>query len=286
MLFNSMPLYAVGDGVTAICDEAYYATTDYYGNLLEGSVVKSYAMNGVSSLTDYGIYDEINNLTDATEAVTEEGKVTFDFSGGTVPKHFYFEGKTAVPFEQLPWTFSVRYTLNGVPVKAEELAGKTGVVEIIVDALPNEKASEYARNNYILLATAIFNQDDILSLEAPGAQVQLVGNLRTVIFVGFPGEEEHYVIRVGSEDFAFGGLTFMIMPATISQLDKIAEISKRKGDLEKNYDLLSDSLDNLLDSVSNIMAALMMLPMVLTSWIRPEELSPREKDKSTKIQTS
>ena len=43
----------IGDGVSPTCDEAYYATMDYYGNLTEGSVVKSYAMNGVNKLTDY-----------------------------------------------------------------------------------------------------------------------------------------------------------------------------------------------------------------------------------------
>ena len=31
----------IGDGVAPVCDEAYYATLDYYGNLTEGSVVKS-----------------------------------------------------------------------------------------------------------------------------------------------------------------------------------------------------------------------------------------------------
>lgn len=256
LLLSSVPVYAVSNGVTATCDEAYYATTDYYGNLTEGGVVKSYATNGISSLTDYGTYDEVINLTDGTKPTVKDDMVSFDFSGKTVPEHFYFEGKTAAPFRQLPWTISVHYTLNGVPAKAEELAGKTGVVEISIDAISNKNASEYARNNYILMASAILNQDNILSLEAPGAQVQLVGNLRTVIFVGFPGEEEHFVMRIGSEDFSFGGLTFMMMPATLSQLDQIAELSKRKDDLEKNYDLLSDSLDTLLDSVSSISGSL------------------------------
>lgn len=256
LLLGSIPVYAISDGVTATYDEAYYATTDYYGNLTEGGVVKSYATNGTSSLTDYGIYDEVINLTDSTKPTAKDGKISFDFSGKTVPEHFYFEGKTAAPFRQLPWTISVHYMLNGVPAKAEDLAGKTGVVEINIDAIPNKNASEYARNNYIMMATAIINQDDILSLEAPGAQVQLVGNLRTVIFVGFPGEEEHFVIRVGSEAFSFGGLTFMMMPATLSQLDQIAELSERKDDLEKNYDLLSSSLDILLDSVSSISGSL------------------------------
>ena len=30
----------IDSGVTPSCDEAYYATLDYYGNLMEGSVVK------------------------------------------------------------------------------------------------------------------------------------------------------------------------------------------------------------------------------------------------------
>ena len=29
----------IGDGVQPTCDEAYYAMLDYYGNLVEGSVV-------------------------------------------------------------------------------------------------------------------------------------------------------------------------------------------------------------------------------------------------------
>ena len=168
-------------------DEAYYATTDYYGNLTQGSVVKSYTTNGAATLTDYGSYEELVNLTNGLTPSTADGKTVFTFAENDTPSHFYFEGKTSQPFEELPWTLSVQYTLNGVAAKAEDLAGKTGVVEIHVDAIPNESASEYARNNYTLEAMAIFNQDDILSLEAPGAQVQLVGNLRAVLFIGCPG---------------------------------------------------------------------------------------------------
>ena len=120
-----------GDGVLPTYDEAYYATLDYYGGLMEGSVVKSYALNGASSLTDYGAYDEVVNLTDGTPAVIGTGTTAFRFD--QAPSHFYFEGKTARPFQELPWTISLRYALNGVPVRAEELAGKTGVVEIFLD---------------------------------------------------------------------------------------------------------------------------------------------------------
>ena len=134
LLLSSVPVLAVDDGVEPTYDEAYYAMTDYYGNLTEGSVVKSYTVNGASSLTDYGDYDEIVNLTDDRVPTSAAGGNVFSFDGDA-PEHFYFEGKTAQPFEDLPWTLSVRYTLNGVAAKAEDLAGKTGVVEIQIDEL-------------------------------------------------------------------------------------------------------------------------------------------------------
>ena len=256
MVLGSIPAAAIDDGVTATYDEAYYAMTDYYGNLTDGSVVKSYRTNGISTLTDYGDYDEVINLTDGTEPTRTDGKTVFQLDESNLPGTFYFEGKTAKPFEQLPWTLSVSYTLNGVPAKAEDLAGKTGVVEINLDAVPNETASEYARNNYTLEAMAVFNQDDILSLEAPGAQVQLIGNLRAVLFIGLPGEECHYTIRVGSNDFSFGGMTFLMVPATLSQLEEITKLSERKDDLEENYNKLSGSMDSLLDAMAAMTGSL------------------------------
>ena len=240
----------IGSGVTPTYDEAYYATLDYYGNLLEGSVVKSYALNGAGRLTDYGVYDEVVNLTDGTPATLSEGTAAFQFSQS--PSHFYFEGKTKKPFQDLPWTVTLRYTLNGVPARAEELAGKQGVVEILLDIVPNPRAGSYARYNYTLEAMALFNEDDILSLEAPGAQVQLVGNLRTVLFMCLPGEERHFTIRVGSDDFSFNGMTILMVPATLAQLEEIAKLSQRKDDLEEDYEALSGSLDALLDAMNEI----------------------------------
>lgn len=256
MVLGSIPAAAIGDGVTATYDEAYYAMTDYYGNLTDGSVVKSYRTNGIATLTDYGDYDEIINLTDGTAPARNGGMTTFRLDEKALPGTFYFEGKTTKPFQQLPWTISMSYTLNGVPTKAEDLAGQAGVVEIRLDIVPNGRASEYARNNYTLEAMAIFNQDDILSLEAPGAQVQLIGNLRAVLFLGLPGEECHYTIRVGSDDFSFGGMTFLMVPATLSQLEEIAKLSERKDDLEDNYNKLSGSIDSLLDAMTAMTGSL------------------------------
>ena len=245
----------IQDGVAPTYDEAYYATLDYYGGVQEASVVKSYRLNGADTVTDYGTYDEVINLTDGVAPVIDGGKVTFQM-GEAAPEKFYFEGKTVKPFEQLPWSIAVSYRLNGAPALAEELAGKTGLVEICLDILPNPAAPAYSRDNLVLTAAAAFNDDDIVSLEAPGAEVQLVGNLRTVLFAALPGEEDHFVIRVGSEDFSFSGLIFLAVPATLQQMEKVADLKQAKEKGEDSLDAISDSLDVILDTLDGMSGSL------------------------------
>ncbi|MCI2105585.1 MAG: hypothetical protein LKK00_02540 [Intestinimonas sp.] len=242
---------------TPTCDEAYYATMDYYGNITNGSVVKSYQMHGADSITDYGTYDDVINLTDSTQPTVEDGKLQFNFSDSEEkPSHFYFEGKTETPFAFMPWDLNLSYRLNGVDKKAEDLAGQSGLFEINVDATPNQNTSEYFRNNFTLEAVAAFNADDILSLEAPGAQVQLIGNLRVVLFMALPGEEQHFTIRVGSDDFKFSGMMFMMVPATLSQLDQIADLRKDKEKVEDSYDAINDSMDVILNTLDGMSSSL------------------------------
>ncbi|MCM1150032.1 MAG: hypothetical protein NC319_08135 [Butyricicoccus sp.] len=242
-------------GIKPDCDETYYATLDYYGAITDSSVVKSYRTYGSSTITDYGSYSSVVNLSDGRAPVMSDGKVSFDLSGD-VPDRFYFEGKTEQPYEDFPWSLSLGYKLNGVPTPAERLCGEKGVVEITLDAVPNLKASEYSRNNLVLMAASVFSGDEILSLEAPGAQVQLLGNLYAVIYAVLPGEEQHFTISVGSDDFSYGGMVFMAMPATLAQLEQIAELRGAKEDAEGSYRSISDSLDAVLDSMDGMSGSL------------------------------
>ena len=73
-----------------------------------------------------------------------------------------------------------------MPAKAEELAGEKGLVEIIIDAMPNPDAPEYYRNNLVLQAATVLDNDKVLSVEAPGAQVQTLGNIKSRALYGFP----------------------------------------------------------------------------------------------------
>lgn len=251
LLLTSCLVPTASAAVSPVLDEAYYGTLDYFGDLTEGSVVKSYRTNGNTVISDTGAYDEVVNLTDRTEAQVEGDKVTFDL-GENAPENFYFEGKTAAPFQEMPFTIQLSYRMNGVDTEPEDMAGQTGVGEVILDIYPNKNASEYARNNFALEAMTVFKDGDILSLEAPGAQVQKVGDMDAVLYMVLPGEEQHFTLRVGSEDFAFNGFTFLIQPVTLTQMDQIADLREAKEEVEDSYDAITDSINTILNSLDGM----------------------------------
>ena len=234
-----------------IVDESYYGTLDYYGALTEGSVVKSYRLNGNTDLADIGSYTQVNNLTDRTEPVIDGDRVTFHLTDDSL-KNFYFEGKTDKPFREMPFLISISYKMNGVETDAEDMAGQTGLAEITLDVKPNPLASAYQRNNFALEAAAVLKDSDLLSIEAPGGQLQKVGDLVTALYLVLPGETRSFTLRVGAESFSFPGFTFMIQPATLAQLDQIKELKEAKEELEGAARDLSDSMDAILTSLEGM----------------------------------
>jgi len=248
-----MMVFAANDsGKTVSCDETYYVTLDHYGNLEDASIVKSYTMHGCNEILDYGDYESLRDLSGEYEAVEKDGGAYFSFDGTDIPKHFYTEAKTTKPFEKLPWDISVKYSLNGTVCDVEELAGKPGTVDILIDIVPDKNASSYARNNYTMATAALFNQDDITSLSAEGAQVQLVGNIKAVVYVTLPGEQQHLDIKVGTDCFTFSGLTFTMFPVTLSQVDDLERLADDKDKIEKDYKKVSERLDEVLDTFDDI----------------------------------
>ncbi len=237
-----------------VCDETLYVTLNQYGEIRESSVVKGYTVNGCSRIEDYGTYDGITNMTDHSEPSVDGGKVIFELEKPA--DRFYFEGVTQVKEEELPWTIRVGYRLNGQEKKAEELAGAAGLIEINVDLLPNKRVSDYYRNNMTLMATTVVDMDKNLSLEAEGTQIQAMGNLNAVLFFALPGEEQHYSIRIGTNDFKFSGLVFTMVPLTVAQLDKVADIRDAKETLEDSADSISESLDVIFNTLDGMQAGM------------------------------
>ena len=75
-------------------DESMYVNMDYYGEIDDISVVKGCFLNGNTVIEDYGNYEEIINMSDRTEPVVEDGKVTWNLDN-VEKQYFYYECKQA-----------------------------------------------------------------------------------------------------------------------------------------------------------------------------------------------
>ncbi|MCI8342023.1 MAG: hypothetical protein HFE62_02245 [Firmicutes bacterium] len=236
-------------------DETLYVNLNFYGETDSMSIVKGYTPSNSDTISDYGIYDEVINMSNYAVPEIDEGKVTFKFDEA-MDNRFYFEGKMKNDAVELPWNIDVSYKLNGVEKNADELAGEKGLVEISIDAVPNEKTSEYFKNNMILQIAATVNMDENLSVEAEGAQIQTLGNIKAVVFMVMPSEEQHFTLKIGSNDFSFNGLMMMMVPGKLSQIEDIRKLRESKEKIEDSADAMNDSLDILLDTMNGLKSGL------------------------------
>ncbi len=242
------PAYA--DAPKVQVDETLYVNTDSYGKPTGVSVVKSVGMNGRNSFVDYGEYTDIINMTNLTEPKYENGKITWNV--GDDVNRFYYEGRMDQNTVEIPWTFDISYKLNGVPKKAEELLGASGLVEIHIKADPNPRAGAYYRNNMLLMAAVPVDMEKCYSVDAPGSQTQTMGSYTGVIFMALPGEEGDFTVRLGTDDFSSVGVIMTMMPGTLEDLGRIKDLKEAKDTWRENGDKLYESIDDLMAAMEGM----------------------------------
>ncbi|MEX1308602.1 MAG: hypothetical protein AB1Z19_08745, partial [Eubacteriales bacterium] len=122
-----------GDSATiADKSEIVYAKLSTSGQVSTAYVVNRFVLSTAGSVTDYGSYGSVVNLTDTRSLHQEADSVTFDAPAG----NFYYQGN--IPLPELPWIFDVSYTLDGTAISAEALAGASGKLGIQITSNANE----------------------------------------------------------------------------------------------------------------------------------------------------
>lgn len=235
-------------------DESVYINLDYYGVVKDASIVKGCDLNGNSSFVDYGQYEKVVNMSNHAEPKLEGDRVTWELESGT--GRFYYECTPKNIDGLLPWDIDVSYSLNGVPSKAADLAGASGLIQVDIDVKPNGAARDYYKNNMMLVAAAMVDLEDVKSFRADGAQMQVVGSQKAALFMAMPGEETTFSYQVGTDSFESYGTIFLLVPITMAQLDEIQNIKDIKERIEDASDSLNNSLDIVLGSLAALPAGL------------------------------
>lgn len=236
---------------TVKTDETMYVNLDCYGQASAVNVVKGCSLNGIYSFTDYGNYLGVENMSSMDAPVIQGDQVQWNLSGDQ-PGRFYYKCAMDPASVELPWTFDVSYKRNGVPVNADELAGASGLVEIHIQAQPNERARIYYRDNMLLTVAVPVDMSECYSVEAEGSQTQSIGDTTAVVFTALPGEEGDYKIRIGTDSFETTGVVFAMFPGTVEDLEHIKDLKEAKDTWQDAGDTLYDSLEQMAKSVEDM----------------------------------
>lgn len=112
---------AFAETVPSEKEEVIYIMTDASGKITDMEAVNIFAGGDV---TDYGEYSSVKMLNTTDKLVQSGNKITFSSSADKV----YYQG--TMKNTAIPWNISIRYFLDGKEYSAEDIAGKSGALEI------------------------------------------------------------------------------------------------------------------------------------------------------------
>lgn len=186
----TLPVFAAEDSSSK--EEVVYIMTYADGTVDSVNVVNIF--DG-GNITDYGKYSSVKMLTTTDEIKQSDDKITFSTSAEKV----YYQG--TIEETEIPWDISIRYFLDKKEYTAEEIAGKTGALEIKIGITQNNKCKGSYFDDYALQATFVLDTNLCSNIEADGATLANVGSDKQLLYTILPGKGLETSIYADVTDF-------------------------------------------------------------------------------------
>lgn len=177
-------------------EEVVYANLHSDGSVDGVYVVNSFVLSEDGQIVDYGDYTALRNLTSSEEIAFDDQRVTIDAQQGRL----YYEG--VLREDSLPWLFTIQYWLDGRAMAAEELAGKSGHLQIDIQIAQNPACPAVFFENYALQVTLQLDTALCRNIRAEGATVANVGRKKQITYTILPGQEQRLSLAADVTDFA------------------------------------------------------------------------------------
>lgn len=222
-------------------DEVVYVKLNNNGNVDNVYVVNSFDIKNGEKIVDYGRYSNVLNLSTSDKLNYSSGVV--DVNVSDTNKKFYYQGD--MKNCEIPWDINIRYTLDGKSISSEELAGKSGNLEISFDIKKNDTVDEVFFNNYALQISLTLDGDKCSDIIADGGTIASVGNNKTITYIKLAGEEASYTINSNVENFEMDSISF-------NGLNMDMNVDVNVDDMTSSFDTLVDAIDKLNDGASEL----------------------------------
>lgn len=213
--------------------EVIYATLDAAGGVDGIYAVNHFEMDAPGVVTDHGAYSSVLNLTD-TEPLRWNGDTVELLASGD---NAFYQGNLSST--DLPWTFAVRYRLDGREISAADLSGKSGSLEIEIETAKNEAVDPVFYQNYMLQLSLTLDSDRCGRIEAPDAALASAGKDWLLTFTVLPETDADLVIRTTVNNFAMDGISVAALPFSMN-----VELPDTDG-LTEQFQTLTDAVEAL-----------------------------------------
>ena len=244
----AVPAAAADAPAATGAEEVIYAKLDAAGEPLSAYAVVALNGDAGESVTHYGAYTAVENLTDTSALTYEDGAVT-----ATIPEggRLYYQG-TLESFE-LPWDIAIGYELDGKSISPAELGGQSGALEMTLSVKPNGNAPGAFADEMMLQITVTLDASLCKNITAEGATVANAGGDKTLAFTVLPGAEAEYTVTADVEDFTMAGLTIAGVNYDIaSAMGDTAEITDGVGQMTDAISQLSDGASQLASGAGSL----------------------------------
>lgn len=232
-------------------DEVVYAYTDATGKINKVTVtewLKNSADKNI--LKDRTTLQNIENVK-GEETFTEGNNDTILWN--TANQDIYYQGTTS---ENLPVSMEITYYLDGQKISPEELAGKSGSLEMHVTYQNHSRQTvqidneEIEVNTPFAMATAMVLPDDnFKNVNIDHGKILADGNRMIVIGLGMPGMKESMDM---DEDVDVEIPESFVMTADVTDLKMSSVFTVATSDLFEDYHINSNAMDELNDSLEEL----------------------------------
>lgn len=228
-------------------DEIIYATLASDGNVRSIYAVNHFAIAKAGSITDYGDYTTVTNLTDTTLMTQNGDAVTMQ----TNAESCYYQGNMANA--KLPWIFDISYSLDGVKTAPQELAGKSGKLEIHIFTKQNVALNPAFYENYMLQISVTLDTEKCSDIKAPGAMVANAGKNKVIAYTVMPGKEADISLNAIVRDFTMTGIDISAIPFSMNmELPETDSMISDFTELADAISALNDGMGDLADGVAEL----------------------------------
>ncbi|MDO5572744.1 MAG: hypothetical protein Q4G60_02055 [bacterium] len=230
-------------------EENVYASLNADGSVKSLYVVNEYTLQTDQTLTDYGKYSSVRNITTDDEIKIDGEIITLQGHKGK----YYYQGNLET--KELPWSISVKYFLDGREIEAEALGGKSGSLEILISTGKNAAVDASFFENYLLQGKVLLDTGRCKNIKAEGATVASVGSDKQLLYNIMPDKEKEYQISADVTDFRMDGISFSAVPVSFD-IDRNSlntdEIDTKITDLQDAVTELDDGALELKDGAKEL----------------------------------